>query len=246
MKNKKGSHVGMILSFTLFIVFLIFVYTIVDSPLKTRKENENIFQDIQKKILEDVSAEVYTTFTYINFGLLENDCFEIINPKNLSDEMTSIVIMQQNNILNDETIYPEIGSEIEPGITKITDSGETISSFAKIYYSENLFEKSEAYSGTNCVKLTPEIILKETRIVEKNILSLIDKMANNYSLVKEEFGIGGEVDFHLEFEYENGTKISNSKFNEDLKREVFARSFYIDYLSIGAREKMGRFIIRVW
>jgi hypothetical protein len=235
MKNKKGSHVGMVLSFTLFIVFLIFVYTIVGSPVKTRRENENIFQDIQKKILEEVSEEIYTT--RIGYGESMpggEDCYEISNPENDFSEINSIVIQQEVN--------EEVGSIIEGDLTKIDPFME----FTKIYYSETPFENTEEFIGTNCILIDADSISKEERILERKIISLMEKMANNYTLIKEEFGIGGNIDFHLEFEYDNGTKIEGSEFNEDLKREIFARSFYISYLSLDAREKAGRFLIRVW
>jgi len=234
MKNKKGSHVGMVLSFTLFIIFLIFVYTIVGSPIKTRRENENIFQDIQEKILDDVSEEIYVT-RISNFELLTGeDCYEISNPENDFSEINSIVIGQE--------LDEEIGSTIEGDLTKINPS----MGFIKIYYSETSFENTEEFNGTNCKLIGVDSIFKEERILEKKIISLIEKMANNYSLLKEEFGIGGNVDFHLEFNYENETKIGSSEFNEELKREVFARSFFISYLASHAREKTGRFLIRVW
>ena len=35
MENKKGSHVGMILSFALFITFVVFIYTIVNPTINT-------------------------------------------------------------------------------------------------------------------------------------------------------------------------------------------------------------------
>jgi hypothetical protein len=235
MKNKKGSHVGMILSFTLFIVFLIFVYTIIGSPIKTKRENENLFKEIQEKIMEEVSGEVYVTrINPVGILIEKEDCYEFSTPSNNFSKIYSFTLNMDSG--------EEVGSRIEENLTKIN----LIRNPLKVYYSTNVFKNNVSFVGKDCKKVEINSTSKEKPILEKKIILLINNMTNNYSLVKEKFGLGGEVDFHIQFEYENGTIIESSKFNEDLKREVFARSFYVDYLNINAREKIGRFIIRVW
>ncbi len=230
MRNKKGSHVGMVLSFTLFIVFLIFVYAIVGSPVRTQKQNENLFENIQDEIIAETTSKIYTARAYddINMG----GCIEINNTGN---EFSNVDVIVRNS-------SEEIGAEINGDVAYI-EGGK---GFMKIYYSDNYFEEETSFSGTGCVRIDIDSVSEEERILEDKILILLDEMKNNYSLVKEKFGIDGTVDFHLEFVYENGTKIRGSEFNEELKREIFAIRFNINYLAENAEEKIGEFIVRTW
>ena len=229
MKNKKGSHVGMVLSFSMFIIFLIFVYTIVGSPINSKKQNENIFENIQKEIIKEISDLVYTSRIYDvdNAG----GCINISNPEN---EFPNPVVIVKNE-------SEEIGSEISGDWTLIPGG----IGFMKVYYSNDFFINTTSFSGTNCVSIEIDSISNEERILEKKIILLLNGIKENYSIVKNDFGISNNVDFNLQFEYSNGTILESTEFGE-LKREIFATKMPINYLDIYANEKIGSLIIRTW
>jgi hypothetical protein len=228
-KNKKGSHVGMVLSFTMFIIFLIFVYVIVGSPVNSKKQNENIFETIQKETIKAISDLVYTTRIYdaVNVG----GCIEISNPET---DFTNLVVIVKNE-------SGEISSDIIGDSTYLPGG----IGFMKAYYSDDLFEKEKTFSESGCISILTDSITNEKRILEKKIINLLTEMDDNYSIVKNNFGIDNSVNFNLQFNYENGTVLESSEFKE-LKTEIFAKEISINYLDIYANEKIGSLIIKTW
>ncbi len=229
MKNKKGSHVGMILSFTMFIVFLIFAYVIVVSPIDSKKQNEDVFETIKIEIIKEISGLVYTS--RINNTDNIGGCIEILNPD--YDFSERVVIVKNKS--------GEIASEIV-GNTILIPGGL---GFVKAYYSDNFFENTGSFSGADCVSVEVDSISSEKRILEKKIISFIEEMEANYSIVKNNFGIPSNVDFHVQFEYADGTNITSGEFKE-LKTEIFAKQVSINYLDKYANEKIGSLIIKIW
>jgi hypothetical protein len=70
MKSKKSQgHVEMILSFVLFISFLLFIFAFLN-PFSKSKEPDYIMEDIQRSILDNISSEVgiFTVFPNTTFG----------------------------------------------------------------------------------------------------------------------------------------------------------------------------------
>ena len=49
LSNKKGSHVGLVLSFVIFVVFLIFMYPLVGPALETKGDKQYLLEPLEKK-----------------------------------------------------------------------------------------------------------------------------------------------------------------------------------------------------
>jgi hypothetical protein len=64
--NKKGSHVGVVLSFVLFITFVIYLYAITESGLELGENKENSLEYLKKQVLEFSSAELTTASVAIS------------------------------------------------------------------------------------------------------------------------------------------------------------------------------------
>lgn len=58
--EKKGSHVGMMLSFVIFITFLIFLYQIIQPTLKVKENNDFLLNTIQIELLKEFKANLTT------------------------------------------------------------------------------------------------------------------------------------------------------------------------------------------
>ena len=229
MRNKRGSHVGMVLSFTMFIIFLIFVYVIIESPINSKKQNENLFEIIKSEVVKESSGLVYTVRAYdlVNSG----GCVEVLIPDN---DFTNI-----SGVVRNET--SEIDSEIS-GFSSLVPGGF---GFMKFYYSDNFFEVKEVFSGGGCVAINKDSVSEEIRVLEKKIILLLERMRENYTLIKNEFGLPNNVDFNLQFDYGNGTVLSSSEF-EEAKVETFATKISLNYLDVQANEKTGELMIRIW
>ncbi|KKL09843.1 hypothetical protein LCGC14_2561830, partial [marine sediment metagenome] len=78
-KNRKGSHVGVVLSFMIFIAFLIFLYPLLIKPaIEANKSNQYLLDDLKTKLTEEVSAELTVSSVEANIGTNQN-CIELNN-----------------------------------------------------------------------------------------------------------------------------------------------------------------------
>src|SRR3990167_7822256 len=57
MKQKRGSHVGVVLSFVIFMTFIFFIYLIIQPALKTDKK-DNSLEFLARSLIENSSANL--------------------------------------------------------------------------------------------------------------------------------------------------------------------------------------------
>ncbi len=62
--NKRGSHVGMMISFVIFITFLVFLYSILQPVIKTRQDKELVLDSLKTELLNMLNET--TSVTEIN------------------------------------------------------------------------------------------------------------------------------------------------------------------------------------
>jgi len=60
--SKRGSHVGFILSFVIFVLFILFLYTTIQPAIKIQKE-KTLFIDYLKDVLVENFTVNLTTMT---------------------------------------------------------------------------------------------------------------------------------------------------------------------------------------
>jgi hypothetical protein len=57
MRNKKGSHVGMMLSFVIFITFIVFMLTTFDPLVRSGKNEKYLFEQLERALLEKFKTD---------------------------------------------------------------------------------------------------------------------------------------------------------------------------------------------
>ncbi|MEA3414257.1 MAG: hypothetical protein U9Q99_01900 [Nanoarchaeota archaeon] len=225
-KNTKGSHVGIVLSFTIFITFLVFTYAILGPIIVKDGERGNSLNELENLIKEEISKNVFSIRLYDSSSA--GGCISIDKPSNNFENESFIVLNSSETELN---------SAIES--TKLLiESGNN---FIKGYFSEDIFEDTNA-SLSGCTATNYDSILNETKIVEKKILEIIYQSVYNYSSFQEKLGVNYE--FEILFDYKNGTIIGERK--GDIKEDIFAKTLNIEYLDLKAKKKIGDIILRIW
>lgn len=229
MKNKKGSHVGVVLSFTIFVIAIIFIYAIVGSPIKSNPEKEASFLILKNSILNEISLEV----PVVRMNTAGLSCVEFENPRVDFSNLSSFAIDSSGN---------EVPSYIF-GSNTIFEDGHN---FVKIYLTNSSIENSISYSQTPCVLTEPKSISYETFIFEKKIISFLDLVLNNYTLVKDGFPLTEEDEFNFLFEYSNGTVIGVEGREVKIKTDVYVQKYKVPYISINGKLSEGNLIIKIW
>ncbi len=61
--SKKGSHVGMMLSFGIFIIFLVFLYSILQPMIKIEQDKKLVLNDLIGGLVEMLDSDSTTTYS---------------------------------------------------------------------------------------------------------------------------------------------------------------------------------------
>ena len=88
-------------------------------------------------------------------------------------------------------------------------------------------------------------ILIEDRILESEILSLINLIKVNYTLARNNLDIVGEQEFDVQFKYENGTWIKGGN-DRDFQTNIYSKKFVVNYLTVNAEEEVGELLVKIW
>ena len=233
LNNKKGSHVGIIISFSLFVAFLIFLYTATQPVLESKEEQKNLMQELKNKITDRVS-ENFTTMTIINSSFNE-DCIKIENYP-YSDMDTIVKDSNGEKVPRDfsgDSLY----------IENTASDG-----FYKIYSSESSLDNSEMDHTGTCYGFTSDfkrgINRMEKKVSFQRMEGFIEEYNTNYSLVKEQLDVPEENGFALDFLHNNEPILETSKTN--LTRSVFIEKKGVMYFDEDADMKGGFLRISVW
>lgn len=228
-KNKKGSHVGIILSFTLFITFLIFAYIIIGPPVNLRVDKTESIILLKNSIIQEVSEEIMTIRSYDTEN--SGNCVQTQVPENSFSNPTVFAVDSNEN---------EIESKILSG-NLLIEGGKNLT---KIYFSNNSFSINQELASSSCTSITIDNLLNEKRVTEKAILNLINELNQSYESTKNNLGISLSEEISILFDYLNGTIIGEEDY--EVKSDIYASSMSLDYISLKGKEKVGEVVVRVW
>ena len=170
-KNRRGSHVEVIISFIIFVTFIFFIFLIIEPSVNTQKEKEGVLNNIEFEIMDRISSDMTIITVKVTSSTSQN-CIE------LDEEITNLGI--------DSRIVSK-GSSEQPLNCYISsaDSDDlriertsTSDNFLKIY-SSDAFAQAES-SSSSCQNLQRgtnyELGLTKTDkyIFETKILDLIN------------------------------------------------------------------------
>jgi len=228
-KNKKGSHVGIILSFTLFITFLIFIFIIIGPPTNLTIEKNELIPILERSILEKISEEIITIRIYDKENL--TGCVQTSIPENDFTNPTFLVFDSDLEEIASDSVSSQF----------LLEGGRN---FTKIHFSNGSFSQNQELSIGGCTDIGADSITREERITEKLILNLMGEIQTEYDEIKNNLGISIQDEINLLFDYLNGTRLGIDTTKP--KSNVYAETIKIDYLNPNAEEKIGEIIIQIW
>lgn len=226
--NKKGSHVGIVLSFTIFVTSLIFIISLFSNFINFDVDKKDQLNLLTDNLINKISEEIYVVNVYDSSSA---NCSQINTP-NFALENYNVLSIDSANIEFPSTIY---------GQKTIFEGGK---GFSKFYYYENGFTKTLELPTQTCNEISIKNVNKQKMILESKILEIITKIENSYDSLKNELKIGFDDEFNVIFiDAEGNTHTKNEK---DLKTNIFSREISIKYVGIDGLEKKGNLIIKIW
>ena len=237
IKNKTGSHVGIILSFVIFILFVVFLYVVFEPFIKIQQDKELALEYLEKELIESSTAELTTVaISFIqNYPLAEVSCVEILHPENFGD-LNYAVVKKDGDLIGSSKLTNSIQFDISENLA-----------FFKIYYSD------EAITGSPLTDIDCELAVKDTNykighiqtkeyIFESKILGLIgDENAQEEirNLINSEFDFGFT-------DAEGAGKTIVFSTTEDVSTNIYVKEIPIQYIDEQANIKSGYLNIRIW
>lgn len=228
MKGKKGSHVGMILSFVVFVGFLIFIYTVLTPALKVQGEKKELMALLKKGILDKVSGDLLEQSLKVdNSYTYTKSCFLIDKPQSIKARVKSETGLNVGGSLGDKL--------------KVTSDNKK---FFKIFYLNSLTDVSSGDCETlTSDKYTLGPLKNNSFVVEAKVDELILRYSQDLIALKEELGVRGDNGFGFELIGENLDK--KAGFDET-SNSVFIEEIPVEYIDFETNIKEGYLKVRIW
>jgi len=199
--DKKGSHVGIILSFVIFITFLIFIFTILEPNFKIKGAKTSTLETLEASIIDNLTINVEVID--VQFEVNPANCAQIQN--------TGSWLPKKHLSVKDSTGYRSFhknNSALE--ILYVNGPG----TFFKIYAHDDIESFELPSSCVNIVDPTMynvSLIKSIEYISERRIAVLANSYNTNYDSLKTQLKIPKDSDFGFTFTFWNGTDIRSGE-----------------------------------
>lgn len=222
--DKKGSHVEVIVSFIIFVTFVLFLLTILGPSINTQNDKKNIFDGIEIGITDRISSNM--TVIALNFNDQVSSCVDL-----------SALGIGNNIIVKDQS-GAKVTSSADQNSLQIT-KGNPSDTFFKIYYSEEF----DGLTGSGCTPGSYEIGLDKTSkyIFEKKFLDLMNK---DYATLRSEIKAPQGVEFGYGMTLSNGTIFETPM--DDVSTDVYIRESPIEYVDLDGNIMEGYLRTTIW
>ncbi|MFH1325163.1 MAG: hypothetical protein ABIH49_00135 [archaeon] len=242
--DKKGTHVGFVLSFVIFIMFLVFIYTLLNPGLETLNK-KFLLDGLRFSFIEDATVEDLTTFTII----IQTDkhCANVNNilndPNFQGIDYTNLMIKDENN---NGLVYTDSGQNLLIGT-----GGTSYEGLIKIYYgaSSTYCSGSPLSCGVQGCGTPVDYELKqittESEIVDSQIVSIAEEYETDYEGLKNSFNIPDANDFWFNFTYADGTSVWPEEKEIPSSVNVYVSNSPVLYVDANGKQS-GNLLLKVW
>jgi len=240
IKYKKGSHVGIVLSFVIFVTFLAFFYSIIEPTIQIDQTKQIILNYLEGELINNLSAELTITTVTVNKTIVQL-CVEL---QDLMESLgTERKIIVRDNLGNRSQSFIR-GQSLQINRTRADES------FLKIYYSEEFNDLMNApqpcppalreEQGEYAIRLTK----KENYVFESKINKTLDMYKTNYEELKTQLNIPLGTEFGFSFINSTGGIIKTDEKN--ISTNVYVGEVAIQYIDSNANILHGFIDIKVW
>lgn len=242
--KKKGTHIGIVISFMVFITFLFFLYSIVQPAIEISNEKQIPLDSLEREVLLEVSASLTTASVAVDksFG---NPCVQLNGAINETVTSTNLIVINESGYVFN-TLFSVSGTTYDLFINRPNGMQD---SFFKIRSSEE-FSKISGGTMAGCGIMnkgaggyTVGLVKTKEHVFSSRIENLIAVYNADYSTARSLLKVSSNDDFGLSFTYANGTVIRTKEIN--ISSSVYAKDIPVQYID-GANEVSGIMNIEIW
>lgn len=248
------SHLGFILSFVIFITFLLFVYTTLEPALKIRASKQPVLDFLKNQLIfgnSIINSNIIVMTIEGNPITPPNkNCVSLQNVIGGGSNQIpeTYITNNQLKIKNDSKNfdYSRSGNSLQIGLWESGDL-QTNGFFFKIYYSEALEQTPLNMEACHPVSdyTIGSLVEKQDSVFESGILNLITQYETDYEQLKTDLNLPEGSDFTFSFELADGTIIEPTGVKIP-STDVYATTFPLEYFDSDANPQIGFLTIKVW
>jgi len=234
--DKKGlAHIEVIVSFLIFIGFVIFLFATLNPIRKTSVDN-SIFDNVQYKIENDLGLDTELHFVSIILkDTLTKNCFNIPRIDDLENCNMGLIVKNAKGEIE--------GANIESSQILIDIKPYSDNRFHTIYCSEDISGNAGCSGATVDYELG--VIQKQRFISYNKLENFINNLETDYDTKKETLGIPKGSDFALRLR-DGQNILRESTTNAPSTTKVLSRSYPIRVLDSQATIKTYIIDILIW
>ena len=249
--NKRGTHIAVMISFAIFIAFVVFLIIFLEPQLRIQKARQS-YLDYLKIALERMFIGEMIVLT---LNLTESEGRDCISLKDSVASVTAHRTDSTHLIFKNETNgildYRSSGSNDLLVKTGVSNRG-----ILKIYYSEKL---STTYCGSTpspecniagCIPTTNydiTMIRVSNETFEPKIEEVVEWYNDDYEDLKNSLQIPPGMNFEFSFDFEdNEGNIVAASQPIPVDRDVYVQENPILYIDEWGNLKPGNLILKVW
>lgn len=248
MKRKKGSHVGVIISFVIFVTFLIFLYLIIEPTITSQRERAYLLDYVEQTLVNYFTTNITTVTVQTDPGFRfvppNKDCLKFVQV-----DPAGVFGFENNHLFVKNSTGADIGYSWISSEGHLLVENNDANTFFKVYASLGIDTTPTNFNENGClnVQKTSYIVGSTTSqndIFEQRIINATEAYKTNYTAFKQVLGLSPGTEFGFDFIYTNGTTISTGEVIQ--RTSVYAREDSINYLDTNLSSNSGRIMIRVW
>ncbi len=247
-RNHRGSNVDVILSFVIFISFMVFFYAIIQPNITIKNDRTEFLNYMGGELIKNLTGNNLTAISIQAEPQNPRDCLK------LEGFMDNAGISSMSLILRNltGTAFSAYKSGDDLYIDMAPDEN---TEFFNAYYSPGLSLIADNPLGNcnpalredeppNSYSIDREETYTSYYIWSGEIVKLIDNYNNDYDAVKEWFNLTSRDNFGFNFTYQNETTIGTND-NAPASVNVYSEAFPAVYISESNLEA-GNLIVRIW
>ncbi len=237
MNGKKASHVGIVLSFVIFITFIIFIFSITEPLTTVERGKQDLLKFLRVELINEFSADM-TAETIIIKNTTVPECV-MINTEDASNLVT---------VAKNEETGETLDSYFDGDKIKIKRNGAVQ---IKVYYSKKFINGQDISGCNNPITEGKDFDFGLVRTLKYVFNSSIVNFSQyistseNYDAIKARFGIPASDNFGFVFEDGERNIIVQTQ-EKEVSTDIYVEEVPIQYVDNEANIKPGFIKIKVW
>lgn len=235
MKNKKGSHVGMILSFVIFITFVVFMFSILGPQTQTTEEREPVLNYLERELIKELSENL----TLIRVLPDSTDSCLKLYLDDFDLRGLNAVVKNSNNII--------VGSEISSNKKDLMFQPNNGENVFDVFVSEKLVNPQETpLSGCTSLGNSEIGFVRPNKYVFNGSLIDLEKRYNRqYIVLKKDLNFPESMEFSFTLTDKDKNIIIETESTE-IATDVYSREIPIQYFNKEAELNSGFINLKIW